>query len=81
MIESFCNICILHDIISRDQLLREAIRVVRTKQILGRGEYLDDEFLEEGPEKLFQFMKERVGERELGHFPGDRDLFYKLSCR
>ncbi|TFE26992.1 restriction endonuclease subunit S [Cohnella luojiensis] len=23
-------------------------------------------------------MKENVGERELGHFPGDRDLYYKL---
>jgi hypothetical protein len=30
------------------------------------------------PEKLFQWMKERALDKELGHFPGDRDLFYKL---
>ncbi|MDQ0195826.1 hypothetical protein J2T20_004219 [Paenibacillus wynnii] len=30
------------------------------------------------PEVLFRWMKEYVGERELGHFPGDQSLFYKL---
>jgi len=34
--------------------------------------------VETHPEKLFQWMKEQVGDRELGHFPGDRDLFYRL---
>lgn len=32
----------------------------------------------ENPEALFQLMEEHVGYRELGWFPGDRDLFYKL---
>ncbi|MFM1654578.1 restriction endonuclease subunit S [Brevibacillus sp. B_LB10_24] len=77
MIETFWNICLLHDIVSRDQLLREAIRVVRTKQTITKQESLDQNVQEE-PEKLFRWMKEHVGDRELGHFPGDRDLFYKL---
>jgi hypothetical protein len=77
LIETFWNVCLLHDILSRDQLLREAVRVIRTKQTIERNFGLDEE-LSSTPEKLFQWMKERVGERELGHFPGDRDLFYKL---
>lgn len=75
MIEAFWNICLLHDIAIRDQLLREAIRVARTKQIL---EQYGNITLSTEPEKLFQLMKEHIGERELGHFPGDRELFYKL---
>jgi len=68
---------LLHDITTRDQLLREAVRVVRTKQTLDKyGETAD--VIENQPEKLFQWMKEQVGDRELGHFPGDRDLFYRL---
>ena len=77
MIETFWNICLLHDITTRDQLLRKAVRVVRTKQSLAKhGEMADG--IETRPEKLFQWMKEQVGNRELGHFPGDRDLFYRL---
>jgi hypothetical protein len=76
LIESFWNICLLHDISSRDQLLREATRVHCTKQMLEKVGPSKSLLLE--PEELFQLMKERVGERELGHFPGDRDLFYKL---
>ena len=78
MSESFWNICLLHGIQSRDQLLREAIRVVRIKQILGQDEYANNASLEDDPEKLFQFIKEYGGERELGHFPDDWDLFYQL---
>ncbi|WP_340673625.1 restriction endonuclease subunit S [Brevibacillus agri] len=77
MIETFWNLCLLHDIVSRDQMLREAVRVVRTKQtILKQGSL--DQAVQAEPEKLFRWMKEHVGDRELGHFPGDRDLFYKL---
>ncbi|MFC0215040.1 restriction endonuclease subunit S [Paenibacillus chartarius] len=77
LIESFWNICLLHDISTRDQLLREAIRVIRTKKFIEQHESSDKTLVTE-PDKLFQLMKEWVGERELGHFPGDRDLFYKL---
>ncbi|MBB3111782.1 hypothetical protein FHS18_003850 [Paenibacillus phyllosphaerae] len=77
MIETFWNICLLHDIGTRDQLLREAVRVIRTKQILEQSNPSNED-LTLDPEELFRWMKERVGERELGHFPGDRDLFYKL---
>lgn len=76
MIETFWNICLLHDISTRDQLLREAIRVTRTKQILEQKGL--ETALSTDSEKLFQWMKEQIGEKELGHFPGDRDLFYKL---
>lgn len=77
MIESFWNICLLHDIGTRDQLLREAVRVVRTKQLI-KGPLNSERDIETDKEALFQFMKEQTGEREFGHFPGDRDLFYKL---
>ncbi|WP_241158386.1 restriction endonuclease subunit S [Cohnella candidum] len=76
MIEAFWNICLLHDISSRDQLLREAIRVIRTKQLLKLHDVAST--MKDDPDSLFSFMKEKVGERELGHFPGDRDLFFKL---
>ncbi|CAM4359045.1 restriction endonuclease subunit S [Paenibacillus alkaliterrae] len=77
MIESFWNLCLLHEIYSRDQLLREAIRVNRTRQSIERHKTIEWE-QEAGAEELFQWMKEQVGERELGHFPGDRDLFCRL---
>lgn len=77
LIESFWNICLLHDISTRDQLLREAIRVKRTQQLLEQQQLAETELMTE-PEKLFQWMKERALDKELGHFPGDRDLFYKL---
>lgn len=76
LIETFWNICLLHDISSRDQLLREAIRVVQTRKTLELQGSTPEVALE--PEKLFQWMKQHIGERELGHFPGDRDLFYRL---
>lgn len=77
MIEQFWNICLLHDIYTRDQLLREALRVVRTRQSLEQNvEVLSQ--LETEPEKLFQWMKDHIEVQQLGHFPGDRDLFYKL---
>lgn len=77
MIEQFWNICLLHDIYTRDQLLREALRVIRTRQSLERDAETPSQ-LETDPEKLFRWMKEHVEVQQLGHFPGDRDLFYKL---
>ncbi|MCM3292712.1 restriction endonuclease subunit S [Paenibacillus sp. MER 180] len=77
MIEQFWNICLLHDIYTRDQLLREALRVIQTRKSLEQDTKILSQ-LETEPEKLFQWMKEHVEVRQLGHFPGDRDLFYKL---
>lgn len=76
MIETFWNICLLHDISTRDQLLREAVRVVKTHKLLKQQGAAHSSVTD--PEMLFRWMKEYVGERELGHFPGDRELFYKL---
>lgn len=76
LIETFWNICLLHDISSRDQLLREAVRVVQTRRILELQGAAHATVLE--PEVLFRWMKDHIGERELGHFPGDRELFYRL---
>ncbi|SYX86203.1 restriction endonuclease subunit S [Paenibacillus alvei] len=77
MIEQFWNICLLHDIYTRDQLLREALRVIQTRKSLEQDAKVLSQ-LESEPEKLFQWMKEHVEVQQLGHFPGDRDLFFKL---
>lgn len=76
MIETFWNICLLHDIATRDQLLREAVRVVQTRKSLELQGAAHTSILE--PEMLLQCMKQYAGEREFGHFPGDRDLFFRL---
>lgn len=77
MIESFWNICLNHDLKTRDQLLREAVRVIKMKQYIDQipGDRLT---LEGNAEELFELMKNKIGTMELGHFPGDRDLFFKL---
>ncbi|ODA09214.1 restriction endonuclease subunit S [Paenibacillus peoriae] len=76
MIETFWNICLLHNISTRDQLLREAVRVVQTNRALQLQGAAHKSILE--PETLFQWMNQYAGEREFGHFPGDRDLFFRL---
>ncbi|NJJ42131.1 restriction endonuclease subunit S [Paenibacillus apii] len=76
MIETFWNICLLHNISTRDQLLREAVRVVQTNRALELQGAAHTSILE--PEMLFQWMKQYAGEREFGHFPGDRDLFFRM---
>lgn len=78
MIEDFWHLCLSQDIKSRDQLLREAVRVVKMKQyirLLPDGERAE---LEGNSMKLFKRMQEKIGTIELGPFPGDRDLFFRL---
>ncbi|CAM4517398.1 restriction endonuclease subunit S [Paenibacillus macerans] len=77
MIETFWNICLNHDLKTRDHLLREAVRVVKMKQYIDQVP-TEREVLENDPEKLFIKMKDKLGTMELGHFPGDRELFFKL---
>lgn len=75
MIEAFWNICLLHDITTRDQLLREAIRVTCTKHLIEKKSL---QTISENPKALFQLMEEQVGYSELGKFSGDHDLFHRL---
>lgn len=77
MIEQFWNICLLHDIYARDQLLREALRVMITKQRIDQESSMKVQ-LENSPSKLFQYMKSSIAIQLLGHFPGDQELFFKL---
>lgn len=77
MIEQFWNICLLHGIYTRDQLLREALRVTQTKKSLEHHVEAPAQ-LETEPDNLFQWMKDHVEIQQFGHFPGDRDLYYKL---
>lgn len=74
-IESFWNILFRRDIVKKEELLREAIRVIKTRQI---AEEQGKEFSEVDKEALFQFMKENTEEKKLGFFPGDRDFFAEL---
>ncbi|WP_019638850.1 restriction endonuclease subunit S [Paenibacillus fonticola] len=78
MIEDFWNLCLNHDIKSRDQLLREAVRVVKMKQYIELVPAEERAELERHPDKLFERMLAQIGTIELGHFPGDRELFYRL---
>ncbi|NGZ74073.1 N-6 DNA methylase [Saccharibacillus sp. VR-M41] len=59
-------------------MLREAIRVVKLKSALAKISDPDREFLEQSPELLFTRMQDVIGSIELGHFPGDRELFFQL---
>ncbi|MDO7907575.1 restriction endonuclease subunit S [Paenibacillus sp. JX-17] len=78
MIEEFWQLCLNHDIKSRDQLLREAVRVVKMKQYIDKLPSGERTKLEKNPNELFDRMQEKIGKIELGHFPGDRELFYRL---
>lgn len=75
LIESFWNICLLHGITTRDDLLREAVRVIRTKRMY---EKLHPNAVIVDADEIFSIMRQKIGERELGPFAGDRDLFLRL---
>ncbi|WP_418038780.1 N-6 DNA methylase [Paenibacillus xylanilyticus] len=77
MFQGFWDLCWSHDLKTRDHLLREAVRVVKMKQYLDQIPAEHDDIASD-PELLFERMKEQIGTMELGHFPGDRELFYKL---
>ncbi|WP_339178422.1 N-6 DNA methylase [Paenibacillus sp. FSL R5-0701] len=77
MIQGFWELCWNHDLKTRDHLLREAVRVAKMKQHMDQIPAEHDDITSD-PELLFERMKEQLGTMELGHFPGDRELFYKL---
>ncbi|NLL18363.1 MAG: N-6 DNA methylase [Clostridia bacterium] len=78
-IEIALNIFYQREIISREQLLTEILRVKQTMAAL-KAEGSPE--LPEDKERLFQVMK-KTTEQELGYFPGDRDFFAKIYevCR
>ncbi len=71
-IDAALNVLYQRQISSREQLLKEMLRVKMTlKKSEGNTKILSDK------EKLFQLMKKTTGE-ELGFFPADRDDFLDI---
>lgn len=68
MIETALNTLYLRQITTRDQLIREALRVALTKEATAGSPDIDE---------LFLNMKSAT-ETKLGHFPADREDFYAI---
>jgi hypothetical protein len=73
-INSFWNALFQREITGKRELLRELIRIVKTKKYIS---------LEESnhPEQLFETMKKYVDGGNLGYFPGDQEFFFRLYQR
>lgn len=78
MIETFWNLCARYGLNTRDHLLREAIRIAKMKLVLEKLPASERNVFEQSPERLFTEMKNVVGNIELGHFPGDREMFFEM---
>lgn len=76
-IQLFCETLYQRDLISKEQITREILRVKKTKMYIEKEEN-DKSKIERNPDKLFDKMKEKIEVDKLGYFPGDRDLFFKL---
>ncbi|UPM54522.1 N-6 DNA methylase [Gottfriedia acidiceleris] len=74
-IHNFWNILFKRDIVKKDELLREAIRVKKTQHLIEKQKM---DFSQEDTESLFEFMKENTEDKYLGYFPGDREFFAAL---
>ncbi|MHC1745877.1 MAG: restriction endonuclease subunit S [Negativicutes bacterium] len=76
-LESFIQLLYIRGMVEREQILLEAVRVVRTYQRLhNRQEPISG--TPEDKERLFAEMQSVSESSELGHFPGDREFFYNL---
>jgi hypothetical protein len=75
--EIFWNYLYQRDISESEQIVKEALRIIRTKKYIQHNKMHLEKILED-PEKLFQIMKENTKDDVLGYFPGDRDLFFEL---
>ena len=76
-LDSFWQLLYLRNVKDREQILLEAVRVVRTyKRILKQKKKISD--TPENKESLFLEMQSVSERYELGHFPGDRNFFYDL---
>ncbi|SDD05447.1 Type I restriction modification DNA specificity domain-containing protein [Melghirimyces thermohalophilus] len=71
-LRAFWDVLSQRGLVRADERLTEALRIWLTRRYLEQTNLTDD--IEQDPERLFQTMKEQV-EKELAHFPGDRDLF------
>jgi len=75
--EIFWNYLYQRDLTSKDQIVKEALRVIRTKNYLEENQ-IPPTKIRKDPENLFQIMKENIESESLGYFPGDRDFFAQL---
>ena len=76
-LESFVQLLYIRNMVDREQILLEAVRVVRTfQQLHNRQETISD--TPEDKERLFAEMQSVSESSELGHFPGDREFFYNI---
>jgi len=75
--EIFWNYLYQRDITGKEQIIKEALRVVRTKKYLENNQ-ISLTKIRKDPENLFQIMKDDVESENLGYFPGDRDFFAQL---
>ncbi|MCG8538837.1 MAG: restriction endonuclease subunit S [Clostridia bacterium] len=75
-IEQFWNVLYQREISSKEELIREIIRVKLTENyILNNLLSNEDEMI--WSDRLYEIMKEST-EEEIGYFPGDRDLFKEI---
>jgi len=75
--EIFWNYLYQRDIANKEQIIKEALRIVRTKKYLENNQIVLAK-IRKDPEKLFQVMKNDIESENLGYFPGDRDFFAQL---
>ena len=76
-LESFIQLLYMRGMVEREQILLEAVRVVRTYQRLQhQQEPISDN--PKGKDRLFAEMQSVSESSDLGHFPGDREFFYNL---
>ena len=76
VIEEFWNLLYQRDIISKEQLVTEALRVVKTYRHINKGNGIGTEH--EDKNQIFEVMKTVSEKAGLGYFPGDRDYFLEL---
>jgi restriction endonuclease S subunit len=75
--ERFWNYLYQRDITENEQIIKEALRVIKTKKYIQNNKMHLEKTLQD-PENLFQVMKENIKNDVIGYFPGDRDLFFEL---
>jgi len=75
--EIFWNYLYQRNIIDKEQIIKEALRIVETKKYLENNQIAPIK-IRKDPENLFQIMKENIKSESLGYFPGDRDFFAQL---
>ena len=75
--EIFWNYLYQRDITGKEQIIKEALRVIRSKKYLENNQITSTK-IRKDPEIFFRIMKENIESEGLGYFPGDRDFFTQL---